>query len=511
MNSAVARLASIERYALPLCLAVQAVLLFPQLDLLPVWGDEHYTIQTASQPLSGVLETVRREVNNPPLHPILVHFWLRGPWPGSTPIKARALSVLFALAATLLLDRLWLRPLPGRCRIWYLALWCLSPYMLLYSRMARAYTLQAALFCAALWFATRLFTGQGKLGLWLGFILTSLALLYVHYLPGMAVLASVAAVFLWKAVRERKPRLLGGLMASAGLIVILYLPWLLYLQAAMGRVARAAAYSPFGESVTSHALRLAYLFFSFHFGETPPEWVVAASVVLAPLLSFCLWKAAARPPVWFALLAITAVAGYLAASRWVSFAFVPARLVFVYPFFLLLLVLGLERAGRRLRVICLTGLVCLSAASIIQYFQREGFLNKAYLMPYDEAARLIQSGTPGTDTVVIVDMYNNDPWPLVARLPDGVRVVQVAPGRSFESLRSEVATQRARTVWYFRNTHDVSPGGINRKLETELSAGRQVRSHLFLPYSRLDRWMMQLLGWPERPTHVIQMLEIRGP
>jgi uncharacterized membrane protein len=510
MNPAVARLASIERYALPLCLLLQAVLLLPQLDLLPVWGDEHYTIQAASQPLARVLETVRTEVNNPPLHPVLVHFWLRGPWPGNAPVKARALSVLFALAATLLLDRLWLRALPGRCRLWYLVLWCLSPYMLLYSRMARAYTLQAALFCVALWFATRLFTGQRKPGFWLGFTLSSLALLYVHYLPGMAVLVSVTAVFLWKAVREKKPELLVGLMASAGLIVVLYLPWLLYLQAAMGRVARAAAYSPLGESLTSDTLRLAYLFFSFDFGETPPEWVVAAAVVLAPLLGFCLWKAVARPPVWFTFVAVAALVGYFAAIRWVSFAFIPARLIFVYPFFLLLLVLGLERAGRRLRVICLSGLVCLSAASIIQYFQREGFLNKAYLIPYEEAARLIQSQASRPDTLVIVDMYNNDPWPLIARLPDGVRVVQVGRGRSIESLRDEIASHRAGTVWYFRNTHDIAPGGLNRKLEAELSAGRQVRVHLFLPYSRFDRWMMQVLGWSERPTHVIQMLEIRG-
>lgn len=509
MDPSAAGVSLLKRYALPLCLLIQAVLLLPRLDLLPVWGDEHFTLQTAAKPLPALLDTVRQEVNNPPLHPLLVHFWLRLPLPGSEAARARALSVLFVMMATVLLDRLWLRTLSERCRLLYLCLWCLSPYLLLYSRMARSYTIQAALFCVALWIVARLLAGHWNYWLWLAFALVSTALLYVHYLPGIAVIGASGAVLPWKAVRERQPKILGGLAASCALIAVLFLPWILYLHAALGRVARASAYAPFDVSVANHALRVAYLFFSFNFGETPAEWVVAGAVLLAPFIVVGLWRAAVRPPAWGVCLALATVVGYFGAFKWVSFAFIPARLVYVYPFYLLLLVFGLERAGRRLRTICLAGLVCLSAASIFQYLHRESFLNKAYLMPYEEAAELIQATAPGPETVVIVDTVNNDPGPLISRLPKSVRVLRVTRGRTLESLFSEINARNPQTIWFFRNTHDVSPGQINRLLEERLSDGRQVRVHRFLPYSRFDRWMMAALGWSEQPSHVIQLLEMR--
>jgi hypothetical protein len=45
----------LERYVLPTCLLAQACLLLTRLDLLPVWGDEHFTLLAASQSLSGLL------------------------------------------------------------------------------------------------------------------------------------------------------------------------------------------------------------------------------------------------------------------------------------------------------------------------------------------------------------------------------------------------------------------------------------------------------------------------
>ena len=53
----------------------------------------------------------------------------------------RAMSVLWSLLATVLLGRLWLVKLEPRVRRMVLTLWVLSPCLLLYSPMARYYTL----------------------------------------------------------------------------------------------------------------------------------------------------------------------------------------------------------------------------------------------------------------------------------------------------------------------------------------------------------------------------------
>ena len=91
-----------EAYCLPMCLILQAALLFWRLDLLPVWGDEQFTLDTSSQALAGILEAVRNDIH-PPLYYVLVHYWLHLPWSAALIVKARAFSGLWALAATVLL------------------------------------------------------------------------------------------------------------------------------------------------------------------------------------------------------------------------------------------------------------------------------------------------------------------------------------------------------------------------------------------------------------------------
>ena len=63
-----------------------------------------------------------------------------------------------------------------------------------------------------------------------------------------------------------------------------------------------------------------------------------AATVFAPAMVWMLWTGVRRAPDWFAVVLPVALVGYLGASRWVSFAFIPARLLFLLPFYLLLLV-----------------------------------------------------------------------------------------------------------------------------------------------------------------------------
>ena len=79
----------LEPFSLPLCLLVQATLLFARLDLLPVWGDEQFTLDTSTQPLSQIAGLVRADIH-PPLYYFIVNFWLQAPWAAQLIVKARA-------------------------------------------------------------------------------------------------------------------------------------------------------------------------------------------------------------------------------------------------------------------------------------------------------------------------------------------------------------------------------------------------------------------------------------
>ena len=208
-----------------------------------------------------------------------------------------------------------------------------------------------------------------------------------------------------------------------------------------------------------------------------------------------------HPPAWLVVVLPVAIAAYFGAGRWVAFAFVPARLLFLLPFFLLLLVRGAESSRRAGWIVC-SAMLLLSAGSISSYFRRADFLNKAYVLPYSQIAGVINRGSADRRAVVVADVSNTDPGPLTSLLWPGIPVIP-APAAVRESLEG------AGVIWCFRNTHDTSPAGLNRSIERELAEGRRVRTHLFVPYSPRDRFMMRLLGWVEQPTHYVQLLEMR--
>src|SRR5438477_6406984 len=92
----------LEYGLLALCLIVQAALLTFRLDLLPMWGDELFTVKAAELPLSAMLNMVRGDVH-PPLYFLLAHYGVRIT-SGDVLVQLRLLSVVFTLLATVAID-----------------------------------------------------------------------------------------------------------------------------------------------------------------------------------------------------------------------------------------------------------------------------------------------------------------------------------------------------------------------------------------------------------------------
>src|ERR1039457_2107062 len=139
--------------------------------------------------LHSLIQFVAQDVH-PPLYYLLLYCWQKIPLEISFAVQARLISVLFALLGTVALDRLWGARLEPRTRLTLLALWTLSPCLLLYARMCRSYTLQtlfAIVAAALLWQVAAQATRRSAALL----ALTLLAALYTHYAAGIALLAAV--------------------------------------------------------------------------------------------------------------------------------------------------------------------------------------------------------------------------------------------------------------------------------------------------------------------------------
>jgi uncharacterized membrane protein len=454
-------------YTLLLCVVVQCLLFGIHLKLLPMWEDETFTFATAPHTPAQIIALVRDDIH-PPLYFLLAHWWIRLPIGTDVLVRLRALSVVFVILTTVVLDRLWLRAAPRRLRDWFLLFWTLSPSLLLLGRMARSYSLQMLLAAVAIWCVASFTEEPADWRRLAAFVASLAALLYTHYLAGIAVWAGANLLVLLRRSRLGKPLYTRWLAANA-LVVALYLPWLITLAGALQQWQHNQVHTLTGGFWAEQAVKIAYLFYSFAFGESIPVWLLPITLVLALP---CMWLAVSgarlrREWLWAGLFA--AAVAFLGATRWVTTPFIGARLLFMLPLFLLALAAGVV-AQRRLGVIFGGLLIVANLAGIGSYFQAKDILNLAYLTPNQRIADDIAQHSRADDSVVWIDNINFDEPTLAYFLPKDLRVRALDSPESIAAARHELESGDIRQVWLVRSVHDISPGHALEETESQMMA-----------------------------------------
>jgi hypothetical protein len=489
---------NVRRNPLVWALPLQAILLFSNLDLLDPWGDEWFTLTTVPQPVSQVVSTVAGNIH-PPLYYVLLHYWIQLPWTLSPVASMRAMSAAWALVATLVIYALWLRREAPRFQAMFLALWALSPCLLLHARMARSYTMQLALASLVIYTAPQWAEQPRNWKRLLAYVGSSAALLYTHYLSGLAVAAAVCVTFLIK-----KRFTLAA--TQVALLAVLYAPWVPTLGSVLRRWNWIGIPWPYegGNVISDQIVRLAYLFVSFSFGETLSAVSLFLIVALTPVVIYALWRGVGTRPAWLPIVLMVTGIAWIGASRFEQFVFMPNHLLFVLPFFLILIL-------RQMNRLAFAALLVLYAGADYAYFTRSGFLVKPYAAPYKEMANVIRDRSRGQNAIVAVDPFGAFSQPLLSRLGDSVPVIVLddeASGHEvLEAARSGSSGPTAILLW--RRTSDVSPGGFVTKLEQDLSVGHEVRHHEFVAYSLPERWARRLLRGPGQPEYYYRVSEFR--
>ena len=502
---------------LPGFLLLQATLLFYRLDLLDAWGDEIFTLRVIALPWSEIPGILHRDIH-PPLYYALAKVWVQlgqvqlgGLQLGSSGdlvVQVRALSAVLCLVSTLLIYFLWLRRTAFSTRVWFLALWTLSPTLLMYSRMARSYSLQLAVSVVALSLARKLVQQpkSSRAAIWHG--LGCAMLLWVHYLPGLAVTAGAGLALVHGWWQQKEAKRLHALLFASLVTVLLYAPWLPTLAHAVTQVPGREVYSLVQGVALETSVKLVYLFTSFTFGEAFPTWAIVLGFIAGPAVVWLLCLGWQNRWGWLPLTLTVAVIAYIGASSWVTFAFVGARLLFLLPFYLLWILRGRSNSPKLGSAVCLAMLV-VSAGSLTSYFQKEGFLNHGYLVPFREIADHIRNQSRAREAVVLVDGYNTDAAPLVELLRNDFFWVEIRGERQETRARKEIRSGEWNTVWFLRRSHDVSPDRLISGLEDELTSEYEGRRRFFVPFSGLDRWALKFLGRDETGGHHYQLTEFR--
>jgi hypothetical protein len=478
-----------------LCLA--ACLLFSTLDLLPVWSDEAFTLKTIALPVRQIIPIVQHDIH-PPLYYILLRQWNKLPLPWIGVAALRAFSALWALLAIILLDLFWTRSLTGLTHWLSLSLFALSPCLLLYGRMARSYSMQVALVLLSVGLFQRWMKRPRSWLLGCGASAAALALLYTHYVPGVAVIAGFVVVG-WRILGPARIAAF-SLAVGAG-----YLPWAISLWEALRRWGEAgsfaSSYSLTGNLALEQFLKLSFGLISLTIGET----FTVVSLLLVPVI-LLLAILGARTPEFSrgltALLGIAACVAYLGVSRWVSFPFLPARLLWLLPFLCLAVGLGISHLPRpALRNGVLAAILISYVASDISYFCRENFLNLGYAAPLREIAATLNSQAR-RDDLILMDPYNTDSQALRLYLTAPAPVI-VLDARGASDAHGRITT--ARTVWIVRNVRDISPGHTTTDIQDAACQGRSRRDTLLEPYAPWQRVALEVAGIHPAPRYFYQV------
>ncbi|HXA52256.1 MAG TPA: hypothetical protein VNV86_18190, partial [Candidatus Acidoferrum sp.] len=364
---------------------------------------------------------------------------------------------------------------------------------LLYARMCRSYSLQALATVVAIGCLLRCLEKPGRRDV----ILTAAALLaamYAHYVPGLALIAAANLALIWR--RRWRDAVLLNAIVGTGL-----LPWAVWLAESLQVWGRhGGGYAAIG-GVAEYGLKVAYWGMSFLAGEAVPDVLLIAALAIAPFCTLLIWWGYRR---WTRLCAITGiltVIGFIGVARWVSYPFLPARLLFLLPLMLLLLVTGASVRPRFGAAVC-SALLLLFLAGDWCYFHELGFRNKQYPMPMREIAALMEPGS-----LPLVDSTNSDAPALEYALgPD-------RPVCRTESPESEarVADPAVHAVWFLRNTHDVSTGSLNARFEAGLrSRMRLVSVRKYQPFTPWELRLMHAMGMKDPPLYFSELLEFRA-
>ena len=166
-----------DRKIILVLIIIQLLLCIPFINSFPVALDEPFSIFYAQQDINEIWEMLKNE-NNPPLHFLLLHYWIK--LFGVSPFAVRFLSLIFSTLTIIPLFKLSKLLLGRSFAILVIFYFCFSTFNHYHAIEARTYSLLTLLFVSIILELYRILFNSKK-G-WIGLALLNGTLLYTHYL-----------------------------------------------------------------------------------------------------------------------------------------------------------------------------------------------------------------------------------------------------------------------------------------------------------------------------------------
>lgn len=190
-----------------------------------LWGDEAFASILAQKNIHDIITIVARDTS-PPLHYILLHFWMQ--MFGTSEIAIRTLPLLLFVFLAFVVHKFAEDVFGKKAGTWAFFLTLLNPFLFLYAFEARMYMLLALTATLSVWF----FVTKR----WGPYVLATAAALYTHHFSLFIVIVHIVY---YVAINRRamhkeiinplrfiKHQLQSSFVRSLLVVILLYVPWL---------------------------------------------------------------------------------------------------------------------------------------------------------------------------------------------------------------------------------------------------------------------------------------------
>ncbi len=383
-------------------LFVNWILLLAGLARQNLWIDEWFTIDIVRTPWSSFVSHIITTERRPPLHYLLLK--LGAPLIGGSEYVMRLYSAALVVLSVAIAYAVGRRLLGQRGGMIAAFLLGVSPFVILYGRMIRAYGQTMLLGLLLTWVLLHT-VKKPTPGRWVLYGLIALALVYTDY-SGLAVLGGPALYVL--AQGDRRVRAALSWVGAAAMVGIGYLPW---LPIALTQKAHPVRLTDFATGLVGFGLKLGYPFYAWGAGETIFPWHPAALPAVSACGLLLLWGLVIlfqknRLAFWLLVggiagpLVFTAALLALVATD-IPFLDAASRSSAAAPFFYWGVSAGLVML--RSRSIRLLALLCVGAAfsvALFNYAEGRQFHNPIYAVLIRQAVAGVQGAIHPGDLIL---------------------------------------------------------------------------------------------------------------
>lgn len=187
-------------------------------------GDEPFSVYHSQQSLNNLFVIFEKE-NNPPLHFLLLHYWIN--YFGISEISVRIPSLIFSSFTVLFIYRIGLRFFNLRVAIIASIIFTFSTYQILYAHEARAYALMGFLTSVSMFYYLEIIhSKKRKNGQLFWFFLANALLIYTHFFGFFVLFIQFLFILFQRNLVKEYYRFL---LLFVGVMLLAYSPYLLLI------------------------------------------------------------------------------------------------------------------------------------------------------------------------------------------------------------------------------------------------------------------------------------------